>query len=60
MKNKFNIGDIVYSHMIGPECKGKIVNITHNESGQEYLEIELLTPIKKFEGYSCNFSKLEN
>jgi hypothetical protein len=56
--DKFKIGDHVYSHVLGPDSSGQVINVEANENGQQLIDIKLDKPIVNIHGYSKLFTKI--
>ena len=56
--DKIKIGDHVYSHILGPDSSGKVVNVEANENGQQVIGIKLDKPIIEMHCYSKLLTKI--
>lgn len=56
--DKIKIGDHVYSHILGPDSSGQVINVEINENGQQLIDVKLDKPIVNMHGYSKLFTKI--
>lgn len=56
--DKIKIGDHVYSHVLGPDSSGQVINVETNENGQQLIDVKLDKPIANIHGYSKLFTKI--